>query len=281
VRPGGVLVGDILPQHLLQMAPPKDEDPIETLAAHTCHPALGDRVRAQRLGRCPHCAHVLHPKHRVEGCRELGISVVDQGGEAPAFVLKLPAQVAGLLGDSGGGGVLRAAGHRHVPSLELDEEQHERGLQSDDIDREQITGEHACAVRTEERAPGSAGPPRRRRDPVPPQQGPDRGRGDAMPQLEQFATDPLVAPARVLGCQPQDYIGADGRPGRRRRPKTAHCRRTNFRCQRRRISGGTGNAGQWARGRQRLGAVSTRRSPGRQAMRLVRGAGPALRGVGP
>jgi hypothetical protein len=32
-----------------------------------------------------------------------------------------------------------------------------------------------------------------------------------MPQLEQFATHPLVAPARMLGRQPQDQVAAGGR----------------------------------------------------------------------
>jgi hypothetical protein len=53
-------------------------------------------------------------------------------------------------------------------------------------------------VSAEKGAPGEPGPPRRGRDPVPPQQCPDRGGGDAVPELEQFPADALLAPAGVL-----------------------------------------------------------------------------------
>ena len=154
VWPGGVVVGNVLLQHLLQMAPPEDEHPIQALAAHSSHPALGNRVRARRLGGCPHDAHAFGPEHRVEGGRELGIPVVDQQGRAPALVLKLPGQLPSLLGDSGGGWVLRAAGHEHPPRVELDEEQHEQRLQPERLDREEVTGEHPLGVGAEEPAPG-------------------------------------------------------------------------------------------------------------------------------
>jgi hypothetical protein len=50
--------------------------------------------------------------------------------------------------------VRRAAGDEHPSSLELDEEQHEQGLQLERLDREEITGEYAFGVSVEKRAPG-------------------------------------------------------------------------------------------------------------------------------
>jgi hypothetical protein len=47
--------------------------------------------------------------------------------------------MAGLLGDPGGRGMLRAAGDEHLLGLALDEEQHEQDLQPDGLDREEIT----------------------------------------------------------------------------------------------------------------------------------------------
>jgi hypothetical protein len=76
-------------------------------------------------------------------------------------------------------------------------------------------------VGTEKRAPGEAGPPRRRRDPVPPQERADRGGGDAVPQLEQVPADALLAPAGVLPRQLQDQVAAGGRQRRAPWPATS------------------------------------------------------------
>jgi hypothetical protein len=73
---------------------------------------------------------------------------------------------------------------------------------------------------TEEGTPGYTGPPRRRWEPVPPEQRPDRGSRDRVPQLEQFATNPLVAPAGVLLRQLQDQGARRGRERRAPRPAT-------------------------------------------------------------
>jgi hypothetical protein len=125
VRPGRVGVGTVLRQHLLQMAPPEEEQAIQALAAHGPHPAFSHRVRARRLGGCPQDAHTRRAEPCVEGGRELGISVVDQERSAPALVLELSGHLPRLLGNPGGGWVLCAAGHEHPPRVELDETQHE------------------------------------------------------------------------------------------------------------------------------------------------------------
>jgi hypothetical protein len=139
VRPGGIVVGDVLLRDLPQMALPEDEEPIQALTADGPHPALGDRVRAGRLVGCPHDAHVLRPEHRVERGREVGIPVADPEGGTPVRVVEVPSQMAGLLGHPGGGRMLRAAGDEHPAGLGLDEEQPEQGLPPERLDREEIT----------------------------------------------------------------------------------------------------------------------------------------------
>ena len=99
-------------------------------------------------------ARICRPEHGVEGGGELGIPVADQESGTPVRVLHLPDPVTGLLGDPGGRGMLRATGDEHSPGLQLDEEQHEQGLQPERLDREEITSEHACGVGAEKGVPG-------------------------------------------------------------------------------------------------------------------------------
>ena len=62
-------------------------------------------------------------------------------------VLQAPAQLAGLLDHPGGGGVGGAAREVDAPRAELDEEQHEHGLEEQRLDREEVTREEAVAER--------------------------------------------------------------------------------------------------------------------------------------
>jgi hypothetical protein len=187
-------VRDVFPRDLLHVPWSEDEQPVEAVPADRSHPALSDRVRARCSDRGAHDTHGFGPEHRVEGGRELGIPTADQEGGAPALVLELPGQVTGLLDEPGRRGMLRAADDEHPPDLELDEERHEHGLEADCLDREEITSEHAGSGGTRCRCRSARmAVPRR------------------MPELEQFATDPLVAPPGVLPGQPQDQVLTRGR----------------------------------------------------------------------
>ncbi len=53
---------------------------------------------------------------------------------------------------------------------------------------------------------------------MPPQQGADRGGGDRVPQLEQLAAAPLIAPAWVLLRELQDQVPRSGREWGASRP---------------------------------------------------------------
>ena len=78
MRPGSVVVGDVLPQHLLQVPWSQEEQPVQAFPTHGPHPALGNHVRPGRSDWDPQDTHVFGPEHRVEGGRELGIPVADQ-----------------------------------------------------------------------------------------------------------------------------------------------------------------------------------------------------------
>jgi hypothetical protein len=81
---------------------------------------------------------------------------------------------------------------------------------------EDVRGEHGRGLGTQELPPGCIGAPlRRRRDVQGPEYSADRGCADPVAELEQFALDPLVPPAAVLGGEPLDQRGD---PGADRRP---------------------------------------------------------------
>src|SRR6266511_3820752 len=81
--------------------------------------------------------------------------------------------------------------------------------------------EHAPRLRAQELRPGGADPSRRRPEPRASQHGRDRGGRDADPQLQQFALDTRVAPARVLPRQPLDQVARLGRKRRTAGPAMA------------------------------------------------------------
>jgi len=66
------------------------------------------------------------------------------------------------------------------------------------VDVEEVARQHRGGLRSQELPPGRAAAPRRGRDPQAPQHPPHRGCPDPVAEAEQFALDPLVAPARVL-----------------------------------------------------------------------------------
>jgi hypothetical protein len=81
--------------------------------------------------------------------------------------------------------------------------------------------EHAVRLGAQELRPGGADPSRRRPEPRASQHGRDRGGRDADPELQQFALDTHVAPARVLPRQPLDQVARLGRKRRTAGPATA------------------------------------------------------------
>jgi hypothetical protein len=274
VRPGYVVVAHVLAQHVLEVPRPQNQQPIQEVAAHRPHPALGDRVRL----RCPRWradhSDGLTGEHGVERGRELGVAIAEELRRPPARRLQRPRQVARLLGHPGGRRVRGATGEEDAARLHLQEEQNEDHLQADGLHDEEVARQQPGGVRPQEGGPGQPRPPRGRWHTVAAQHALD-GRGrDAMPQREELAPQALVAPAGTLPGKAQDQrlelrrqrgpAGAAGAAA----PKAAHARRTSARCQRSSVSGRTGTRARSARGRQRLRAAGTSRSVGRRRVRL-------------
>jgi Plasmid pRiA4b ORF-3-like protein len=83
------------------------------------------------------------------------------------------------------------------------------------VDVKEVACQHRRGLRAQELPPGGPGALWRGRYPRPSQHSPHRGGSDPVPEAEQLALDPFVAPARVLPRHLLDQhheFGIDGRP---------------------------------------------------------------------
>jgi hypothetical protein len=122
--------------------------------------------------------------------------------------------------------------------------------------------QHAVRLGAQELRPAGADPARRRPEPRAAHHGRDRGGQDADPELQQFALDTHVAPARVLPRQPPDQATRLGRKRRTTGPATATSPppSSSARCQRRSVCGLTAKQDHRSGGSSRLTAASKARS---------------------
>jgi hypothetical protein len=145
-----------------------------------------------------------------KGPEKLGVPISEQD------VLVLEAsgdrKVPSLLGDPGGVGSARRAGHVDPSRRELDEEQHVERLQQHRLDGKEVAGQRSPALRPKELAPGRTGAPwcPCRSQAGPAKDPPDRARSDPDPELAEFALDPYATPPRVLPAETDDEIGRVG-----------------------------------------------------------------------
>ena len=78
VRPGGVVVPQILGQHPAQMVLIDDQQPVQELAAQGTVDSLADRVRSGRLRRAGENPDARRGEHGIEGAGELARAIPDQ-----------------------------------------------------------------------------------------------------------------------------------------------------------------------------------------------------------
>ena len=130
----GVVVLDIDPQHLLEVAAADNQQPVQALGPHRADPAFGVGVGVGRLHRRDQHLSALRPEHVVEGAGELRVPVADEELQWPMLEHQ---QVAGLLGDPGAVRVGGRAGQVDPAGVQFDEEQHLHPPQPDRVDGEE------------------------------------------------------------------------------------------------------------------------------------------------
>jgi hypothetical protein len=89
----------------------------------------------------------------VEGGGELGVAVSDEKPEAPTGVIEVHAEVAGLLGQPGSGGVGGDAEDVHTAGGVFDDEEDVQPAQADGVHVEQVAGEDRVRLRAQEFGP--------------------------------------------------------------------------------------------------------------------------------
>jgi hypothetical protein len=157
----------------------------------------------------------------------------------------------------------RIAEDEYVTAADLHDERPVQPLQGHRaVDVEEVGGEHPRWLGTQELPPRRVAAPLRRRENLQRLEDPaDRGRADLEAELEQFALDPLVSPAVVLGGEPRDErgdLGADRRPSCPIRVGPLAV--TRQRCQRRTKPGVTRRCARTVAGKSRISAARAARS---------------------
>jgi hypothetical protein len=76
-----VVVTAVDAEHMLEMTPAEDEDPVETVGADRAYPTLGAGVCVRCLDRCADHLDALGAEDLVEGAAEFRVAVVDEKPE--------------------------------------------------------------------------------------------------------------------------------------------------------------------------------------------------------
>ena len=135
MRPMGVVVVQVHPEHLLQVPATHDEQPVQAFGADGPHPTLRIGVGVGRLHGYHQHLGARRAEHVVEPTAELRITVADKELQSASLVLQCEQQVAGLLGDPGGVGIGSHPGQVDAPGVEFDEEQDVEPSQPEGVDR--------------------------------------------------------------------------------------------------------------------------------------------------
>ena len=77
MRPMAVVMIDVDTEHLLELSPADDQDPVEAVPADGADPAFGERVRLRGPERCADDLDAFASEDLVEGAAEFTVAVVD------------------------------------------------------------------------------------------------------------------------------------------------------------------------------------------------------------
>jgi hypothetical protein len=199
-----VVMLDVDAQHLFQVPTSDDQQPVQALGTDRADPRLRERVRIGRLDRGQDHLSAFGAEHVVERAAELGIPIAQQELDAAPLLAEHQQQVPRLLGDPAPLGlvVTPARWTRRVSSSMKNNTYSRRNHTVSTV--KQVAGEDPGGLLAQEPPPCRWRPPWRGVQAVAAQSFADRGRRDLHAEVEQFALDPLVAPAGILGGKPDD-----------------------------------------------------------------------------
>jgi hypothetical protein len=153
VGSGFVVVTDVLAENDLEMSLRDNQQVVETVLSDSPHKALGEGIRPRRGDRGLDSPDSDGGKNGVEAGDELGIPVPDEESEAASGLFEFGAEVAGHLGDPGTVGMVRHPEQVHPSTIDLDDEEHVEAPECDRVDGEEVGGQDARGLCTQELAP--------------------------------------------------------------------------------------------------------------------------------
>jgi hypothetical protein len=183
-----------------------DQQPVGALLANAADKPFGIAVRLRCLGRNLDHIEAFGGEDGIEGGGELGVPVADQEAERGDPLTHVHHQITGGLGSPGRG---RMSGHPEQvqpAGADLHDEQNIEPAQRDGVEGEEVGGEQARCLSTQEGLPSGVcsawwGP-----EAGSGQDAADRARAQAMSKPDQFALDAAVTPGRILLRQAQHQI---------------------------------------------------------------------------
>ena len=120
VRPVGVVLVLVLPQHHHQVAQVPHQDPVQQLTPAAANPPLHDRIHSRSLNGGADDPHPGRLEHGIERLREAGVPVIQDELRPCPGILQVHEQVPGLLDGPGLDRVLRGAQDPDAPVAVLD-----------------------------------------------------------------------------------------------------------------------------------------------------------------
>src|SRR5712691_10723287 len=149
MRPVLVVMAAVDAEHVLEVGAREDDDPVEAVGANGADPTLGEGVRVRGMYWRADDLDALGAEDLVEGVAELRVAIMDKEPKRLP-VAELHDEVARLLGDPASVWVRAAGDVLDPPGRERDEEEDVDPLQEDGLDREEVAGEHARGLRSQE-----------------------------------------------------------------------------------------------------------------------------------
>src|ERR1039458_5763444 len=150
MRPCRVVALDELCEHSLEVTLTSDEQPVEALCSCSTDEPLGERIRSGRSDGSLDDSGADGSEYIIERSDELGVPVSDEELDDSTIVVEARCKVARLLSNPASDRMLGHAGQEDLAAFEVDEKQNIEPTKRDRIDGEEVTGERACSLCTEE-----------------------------------------------------------------------------------------------------------------------------------
>ena len=214
MRPGGVVVLEVLGQHPPQMVLVDDQKPVKDLPAQGTDHRFAGRVRSRRLRRAGEDPDGFRREHGVEAAGELACPIPDQELDRGRAWPGVHQEIAGCLRRPGAVRVRGDAGQVGAAGAVLDDDQGIDATQQHGIHMDEVNGEDAAGLRGQELLPRWARAAGCGIDPRGMQDLPHRGAGDRVAEPDEFALHATVPPRRIAG-RDADHQFPDRGCGRR------------------------------------------------------------------